>query len=443
MSRTRATRDRGLLLFLCNARSMAETAKRVADRYYQEKYARLVRAMSVPEAKKVLGFPPTAEPTPEEVAKAYKAKVFENHPDRGGDLDKMVAVNVAKDVLDGKHKQRFRLDPTPGGGGEAPSRPERPKREPPKTVDTMKGQTFESATASLPKADWKFISKPEWAEHPRDEKGSQRGYSSDVWAIFGETETEFVIAGIKNRKPNLIFDHDKGGNVVIESDWQITHVAFPKSKDLVKLGPAAVKKVTSEFADGAKPKRPPMKYVTWPGGPLEERSVRAIRMGSGGANLKDILLSTGMISGEHTAIQGRKTNVEVIPHSSHDKYKRLRAERGKGAPVYTYEAFDYEVRVNGKSEKLTDETAENLVKNHFIIGVFSHDPHDNVPKNITKLRPRPHGMTLGPKDAITLLYQALTSEPAWLHDALKKAASEYAEEVKTAAREAVRAAMAS
>jgi hypothetical protein len=71
---------------------------------YRSLYARLFQSMSLPEAKATLGFPPEASPTPEEVAHAYRTKVFENHPDRGGDPSKMVEVNVAKEILDGKRR---------------------------------------------------------------------------------------------------------------------------------------------------------------------------------------------------------------------------------------------------------------------------------------------------------------------------------------------------
>lgn len=63
---------------------------------------RLLYAMSMGEAKEVLGFPPSANPSPQEVIKAYRAKAMENHPDRGGDPRKMVEVNVALEILQGK-----------------------------------------------------------------------------------------------------------------------------------------------------------------------------------------------------------------------------------------------------------------------------------------------------------------------------------------------------
>ena len=69
-------------------------------------YARILRAMSIDEAKETLGFRPNQNPSQSEINKAYRAKALENHPDRGGNPEKMVEVNVAKDILEGKVNPR-------------------------------------------------------------------------------------------------------------------------------------------------------------------------------------------------------------------------------------------------------------------------------------------------------------------------------------------------
>lgn len=63
---------------------------------------RLLLAMSVEDAKLVLGLPPGRTPSPVEIQKAYRSKALQNHPDRGGDPTKMVEINVAKEILEGK-----------------------------------------------------------------------------------------------------------------------------------------------------------------------------------------------------------------------------------------------------------------------------------------------------------------------------------------------------
>lgn len=69
---------------------------------YRALYARLFVSMSMEEARMTLGFPPAYVPSPDEVNKAYRKKSIENHPDRGGSHEAMVAVNVAKEILEGK-----------------------------------------------------------------------------------------------------------------------------------------------------------------------------------------------------------------------------------------------------------------------------------------------------------------------------------------------------
>ena len=64
----------------------------------------VVVAISVDEAKDILGFPRSAKPTPDEIQKAWRRKSAENHPDRGGSTEAMQDVNMAKDVLDGTRR---------------------------------------------------------------------------------------------------------------------------------------------------------------------------------------------------------------------------------------------------------------------------------------------------------------------------------------------------
>lgn len=74
---------------------------------------RLLLSMSMEEARETLGFPPGYAPSSDEVTKAYRRKAIENHPDRGGSHEKMVEINVAKEVLEGKRHDRFRPSPAP------------------------------------------------------------------------------------------------------------------------------------------------------------------------------------------------------------------------------------------------------------------------------------------------------------------------------------------
>jgi len=79
-----------------------------------ERFAiRLLLSMSMEEARETLGFPPGYVPGPSEINKAYRRKAIENHPDRGGSHEKMVEINVAKEILEGKRHDRYRPPPKP------------------------------------------------------------------------------------------------------------------------------------------------------------------------------------------------------------------------------------------------------------------------------------------------------------------------------------------
>lgn len=378
-------------------------AHRVAHRFL---YARMFQAMSLQEAKTVLGFPPTANPTPEEINKAYKTKAFENHPDRGGDPAKMVEVNVAKDLLEGKGRATWRPEPSPP----------RPQRKPPEVVDTIGGASFQEAISKsgVPSnTEWKCISKPMYAGHR--EKGSW--WNSDIWTLIGTTDSKVWVLSVKLRKDNSYFDPEKNGIVNILEDWQANLVSMSlATKNLAKALPSLVRSPSILFEDGTLAD-PPKKWVLWESGKLSEAGIRKVRMGSGGANLKDILPMVGLA----TADASRKSVVEIIPHYNLEKGRRIRKEQG--GRLYTYQSFDYEVRVNGKSENLSDDTVKNLEKNGFIMSVFNYDPPDNRPKQLHKTRGSRFKGDAGV--VIRLLADSLTSESSWLQIALEKAAEEW------------------
>lgn len=409
------------------ARQVA-TAKRVASRFAsEERYARLFLAMSLQEAKAVLGFPPGAIPSPEEVSKAYKVKALENHPDRGGSHEKMVEVNVAKDLLLGKGK------PTPDAGGSAgdwvrdwyKNSPggtgggyqQRQKREPPPVVETIPGDDFGTAVskAGAPTTiEWKCVSKPVYAVVKE-----KRAWNSDIWTLVGVTDQKFWVLSVKLRLGNTYFDADRNGNVQVDPGWQANLVSLPRNKDPLKILPKLVRSPSVLFEDGTVAD-PPKKWVVWEGGRLTEHGVKRVK-GSGGAALKDVLAMTGIVSGEAAGVSGRKSVVEMIPRYNKAKAEQLRKEQG--GKVYAYQLFDYEVRVNGKSDMLSADTIKNLEKNHFIMAVFDYNPSDGVAKQLSKLRGS--RLRVDASTAIRMLADSLTGEPSWLIIALEKAAEEW------------------
>lgn len=210
-----------------------EVARRWSSHQFATKYARLFFAMSMDQAKATLGFPPNANPTPLEVSKAFKSKAIENHPDRGGSHEKMVEINIAKDILDGTRMpdgfRRQRPDPSP-----------RPKPEP---WPEEKLTDFNSAKseAGIPMADWKFASVENYARvetkiNPDDLFSGRAFY---YWVVYGQTSSAHVFVLVTRRIPTN--DHEK--KIRYTEEWKMDKATFPIAQDIVKLAPKAIKQL--------------------------------------------------------------------------------------------------------------------------------------------------------------------------------------------------------
>jgi hypothetical protein len=185
--------------------------------------ARLFIAMSVDEAASILGVSSSA--TPEEIQKAYKAKVFENHPDRGGDPEKMVAVNVAKDVLDGKRSPSY----APSDSGYGYNAPKQPKPDPVRV-------SFEEAMgeANVPTGvDWKLVGAPAY--------GGYGDTSISGCVVYGQKGTQHIFVSLYHKQSKNAFTGED------LDTWTASVVDEPLSKPADKLVPAIFKRLYSEF----------------------------------------------------------------------------------------------------------------------------------------------------------------------------------------------------
>lgn len=396
---------------------MDAQTNRVASRYFEERYAKLLVSMSVQEAKHILGFPPYYSPTETEISKAWRAKAFEHHPDRGGDLQTMVEINVAKDILQGKRTEQWRPEPPPPP-------PPRPKPEPPKVIDFVKGQSWNSAAEFPSGVDWKFVSKPTWAGKAKDRNASG-GY---IWVVVGIKDDKFVATALKYRKADQLWDHEKGGLVDYEADWRCNVSIVPMNRPAIKVIPSLIKGVSLMWDDGSVGE-PPKKYMLWPqGDKLTEETIQRVKWGGGGIPLKDVLVGSGMVAESTKGVSGRKTQVEMRFQYDKTKKERFRKEfPGKSSVLWSYNVF---VSVNGKEAQLTDETILNLERGFFGFTISWDDVQDGRVRNLTRLR---GGMFRGGAGyTLRKLADALTSEPSWFIIAVEKAAEEWEAEEKTA-----------
>jgi hypothetical protein len=411
-----------------------KVANRAAASQFEDRYARMFNAMSLDQAKSTLGFSPRYNPTPDEIVKAYRSKAIENHPDRGGDPEKMVAINVAKDILDGKARPSSgagagRANPynrPPSGGWAEEDKVRKP--EPPKVVETIPGTPFSVPGMLLPPAEIKFISKTAYGS-AKPNPDATYTYSYDMWAIYAQSRTHHIFVGLRHRPENFYFDRDKGGRVNIAESWEFVQEAYPISKDIMKIAVTAIKKVMTGWNDNLKPMRQ-LKYVAWPGGRLTEAALAKIKSGgfSGGAPLKDVLIGQSLAG--DAAAEGRKTNVEMYYKGNKEKRQKYNERLRAGEHLDQWLSYDWFVRVNGTEYLLTDKTIDNLTKKHFMSYVLkANELGEGIPKNLTKMKGSPwrHSLALKAHEALDLLVDALSGEPTGLVLGLMKALEDWEE----------------
>jgi len=161
---------------------------RIAERL---RMVRMRRAMSMNQAKEILGFPPTANPSKSEIEREYRKKALENHPDRGGDIEKMKMINVARDVLEGRQRPTPEQGPSSSQPYSQPQpQPPRP-RQPPQKKEVTWEQAYQAVKGDIPAGtEWLFKTKDVYLD-----LGKRRAYGT---VIFGRSANEYVFVGIES-----------------------------------------------------------------------------------------------------------------------------------------------------------------------------------------------------------------------------------------------------
>jgi len=326
--------------------------------------------MSLQDAKAVLGFPPGADPSPGDIKDAWKAKAFENHPDRGGDPTKMVEINVAKDVLEGKQRPSYDRGPS-----YQPSAP----RTPQKGVEVSFNEA--KSKAGVPGGvEWKFVTD------------TQRGtnYSSDefdrsdnYWVAYGRTDAKHVFVGMRHyvKKEHFmggqpprdewgmhVFDFPIKGNEGTEPAWLYGNVV------------GALKKIGFEGRFNSK-------VVDAKGWSFSEKMPHG-----SDTSIKHWLAGSGEVSEDDPRVQNRKHVVEI-------KYSRSYTEKPNyykfsyGRPPNTYEKdFEaIEVIVNSKAYYLGEADAKrfltSMFKGHHLLDIiFGAYYYDGSKKILTRAK---------------------------------------------------------
>jgi hypothetical protein len=323
-----------------------------------DRYALLLVSMSLADAKVTLGFPPDAEPSPNEIQKAYRELAFKNHPDKpGGDPNKMVEINVAKDVLEGRQRPTYERS-SPG----AKPPPQGPSREPPKKEEV----TFEEAKAkaNIPSGvNWMFVTD-----------SATSGYSSDEhmrrvegYVVYGQTDQHHVFVAAENLQKE---DYYIGAGPGIDI-WSMKVFTYPRSEGEV-LQPAwlygnIVKAFKSfQYVE----KRFNSKVV-----PLPEGWHFNAKFPYGKTvSIKHWLVNQGLVSGEDPSVVSRKNVVELTYNS-----KGFREE----------DEFSFTLTINGRDYELSSSDSKKWITPSKYRGpatfVFGDYYYPGSKKNLSRL----------------------------------------------------------
>lgn len=320
-------------------------------------------AMSLADAKVVLGFPPDAQPTAAEIQKAYRDKIIQNkgiHPDLGGDASKLVELNVAKDILEGKQRPTYERPAPP---------PPPPASSPPGHSEQPRGQevTFEEAKgkAGIPGGvTWMFVT----------EVGSS-GYSSDEferrasgYVVYGQTDSKHVFVAVEHLNKA---DYFVGGGPSIDM-WNIREYDYPRKEGEV-LQPAWLYGNIVKGFKGFKwlEKRFNSKVQPLPEGwHFQERLPHVGKS----VSIKHWLVNQGLVSGDDPSVVNRKNTVELVYN-----------QKGLGSEEQNW----FVLVINGREYKLSDRDSQRWITPSKYRGpatfVFGDYFYGGSKKNLTRL----------------------------------------------------------
>lgn len=288
--------------------------------------------MSVPEAKEALGFKPSDEPTADEIAKAYKNLAFKHHPDRGGDPSKMVELNVAKDVLEGKQK--------PSGPGSGPVYQNQTyttrRPDPPKPVHISFHDAMQFGKVPTSGVSWKFKTDS-GSDHMGDR--SETGY-----VVYGKSDHEHVFVAV-------FHIHDIG-NAFEPKDidqYQMWVKKVPLSQDLSSVGPKVIRQLWEHFGRDVKQYNAKVRLL-----PEDTAFINLGKMSSVINSARSIAFKVAIQQMGESVPETWKGKVDITLEMGDeinypDNHPRLK---------HCYKCCRPILVVNGKEYKLSDKSAE-------------------------------------------------------------------------------------
>jgi hypothetical protein len=342
--------------------------------------------MSLDQAAAVLGLPADSLPNSEEIARAYKKKVFENHPDRGGDPTKMVEINVAKDLLDGKSRPTY--DRSGPSTPSAPSYGYTPSSDwtPPKATVT----SFDEAKtkAGVPHAEWLFVTPTQ---------RSSRGYSSDeyqkggsAFVTYGKTDSKHVFVAASHEYWQSSVPGESRGERDI---WTIRVLDFPIKGDEGKNPAWLYGNVVKAFKAIDFEGKFNSKVLDLTGKSLPF-SQKLPSVSGNATSIKHWLVGSGQVGGDDASVSTRRHVVELEHAQSYTEkagYHPEPKERWNTIDGrYTGEYHRLVLILNGKPYEISAGDFERFAKVRLggkrLLHVIYGEYGQNSKKNLTRLK---------------------------------------------------------
>jgi len=318
---------------------------------------RLAMTMTLEEAKGILGIPSTVSPTTVDVEKAWRQKSLENHPDRGGSHEKMVEVNVAREVLEGKRTPSYQR---PEPSWTPPPTPV-PRREPPKPIEVSFMEAKQKAGVPT-NATWIFITD-----------SINAGYSSDEFSnrqtgqvLYGKTDSKHVFVGMEYMHRAEMFI----GGAPSQSIWNMKVYMYPLTRPLSELAAMVISLAVKDF-EYINGKRFNGKVWMVPDNlPFSEK---VLHVHGKAIPLKMALVQLGELPEDDPSVAGRKKVIEFVFGGG--DYQESYETRGMGFIV-----------IDGKEFPLSKEDFVKFKRAHGLEAVIGRYYYGGERRLLTRIK---------------------------------------------------------